>query len=87
MSGTNIVGIEPGKLHYIMTNKKTQEVTEGVLECDAAVICTGITARPSEDLQEKCKELGVPFNVIGDAAGARDARIATQEGYEVGMSI
>lgn len=87
MSGTNVTGIEPGKVHYVMSDKKTKTVTEGTLECDAVVICTGITSRSSSDLQSKCEELKIPFNVIGDAAKARDGRIATLEGYEVGMAI
>lgn len=87
MNGTNITAIEDGKLHYIMTNKKTKEVTEGVLECDSVVICTGITARPSAELQAKCEELQIPCNVIGDAKVARTALDATAEGYRVGLAI
>lgn len=87
MNGTNITSIEPGKLNYVMTNKKTKEVTEGVLECDSVVVCTGITSNPSEDLQVKCKELEIPCSVIGDAAAARTALDATGEGYKVAMAI
>lgn len=87
MSGTNVTAIEPGKLHYQMINRKTKEVIEGVLECDSTIICTGITSNPSEDLQCKCKELGIPYNVIGDAVSARTALDATAEGYKVGMAI
>lgn len=87
MSGTNVLSIEPGKLNYQMSDRKTGTVTDGTLECDAVVICTGITARGSEDLKGKCEELGIPVDVIGDAAGARDLRIATCEGYEAGMAI
>ena len=87
MSGTNVTGLEEGKVHYQISDKKTKQVTEGILECDAVVICTGITSRPSDDLKAKCEELNIPYNVIGDAAKARDARIATFEGYEVGMAI
>ena len=87
MSGTNVTALEQGKVHYIMTDRKTKEVTQGVLECDAAVICTGITARPSDGLKARCEELGIPVEVIGDAAGARDCTIATREGYDAGMAI
>lgn len=87
MSGTNISAIEPGKLHYQMSDRKTKQVTEGVLECDSVVVCTGITARPSEDLQDKCKELEIPCSVIGDAKAARTALDAVAEGYRVGMEI
>lgn len=87
MAGTNVTSIEQGKINYEMTDNKTKEVSEGNLECDAVVICTGITSRPSKDLQSKCEELNIPHHVIGDAAKARDARIAAFEGYEAGMSI
>ncbi len=87
MPGTNVVGFEPGKLHYIMTDRKTKVSTQGVLDCDWAVICTGITSRPSDELKAKCEELGITVNVIGDALEARDARFATGEGAEVAMSI
>ena len=36
---------------------------------------------------EKFEELGIPVEVIGDAAGARDCTIATREGYDAGMAI
>ena len=87
MSGTNVTSIEPGKISYVMTNKKTNEVTEGVLECDSVVICTGITSRSTEDLQRKCEELKIPFDVIGDALSSRTALDATREGYKVAMTI
>ena len=45
------------------------------------------TARPSDGLKARCEELGIPVEVIGDAAGARDCTIATREGYDAGMAI
>lgn len=87
MSGTNVASIEPGKINYQMTNRKTNEIIEGSFECDAVVICTGITSRSSEDLKTKCEEAGIPVQVIGDALAARDAREATFEGYQAGISI
>lgn len=87
MAGTNVVGFEPGKVHYIMTDRKTKTSTQGVLECDYAVICTGITSRPSDELKNKCEQLGITCNVIGDALQARDARYATGEAAEVAMNI
>lgn len=87
MSGTNVTALEEGKVHYQMSDKKTKTVTDGILECDAVVVCTGIAARPSQELQEKCKELNIPFSVIGDALKARDAMVATAEGYKAGMAI
>lgn len=87
MGGTTVTAIEPGKLHYVSVNRRTKEKTEGSFACDKVVICTGITARNSDDLQAKCTELGIPMQVIGDAKQARDLRVATGEGYKAGMSI
>lgn len=87
MSGTEITGFEPGKVQYAMSDRKTKEVHKGAFDCDAVVICTGITTRPSEDLQAKCKELNISFDLIGDAVAARDALKATKEGYEVAMAL
>ena len=47
----------------------------------------GITARPSDALQAKCAELGIPAHVIGDAKQARTALWATREAAEVAMEI
>jgi NAD(H)-dependent 7alpha-hydroxy-3-oxo-delta4-cholenoic acid oxidoreductase len=51
------------------------------------VVCTGIGSRPSDELQAKCTELGIPFDVIGDAKSARMALDATAEAYKVGTTI
>lgn len=87
MPGTDVKEIKDGVIHYDMTDKKTKEIIPGTLECDSVVICTGITSRPTGDLQAKCEEMGIPYNVIGDAVKARDARIATLEGYQAAMEI
>lgn len=87
MSGALVTSLEAGKVNYEITDRKTKEVSQGTLECDAVVICTGITSRPCEELKAKCEASGIPVQVIGDAAAARDAREATFEGYEAAMSL
>ena len=88
MSGTTVLGIENGKkVHYVITDRKTKETTQGSADFDAVVICMGITARPSDALQAKCAELGIPAHVIGDAKQARTALWATREAAEVAMEI
>ena len=42
---------------------------------------------PTDDLQAKCTELGIPFDVIGDSVKARMAIDATAEAYKVGMAL
>lgn len=87
MPGTNVTSLEPGKVHYEITDRKTNTVSTGVLECDNVVICTGITSRPYGELKEACDQMGVSVDVIGDALKARDARFATFEGYQAAMAI
>ena len=88
MGGTTVLGIENGKtVHYVITDRKTKETTQGSADFDAVVICMGITARGSEELQAKCAELSIPCHVIGDAKQARTALWATREAAEVALAI
>ena len=88
MSGTAVLGIEDGKkVHFVVTDRKTKESTQGSADFDAVVICMGITARGSEDLQAKCAELGMPCHVIGDAKQARTALWATREAAKVALDM
>ena len=87
----NVTEIDGHTVKYSQTvvNRQTKErtVTEKTAEFDSVVICTGITARPSDDLKAECEKLGVPAHVIGDAKQARTALWATREAYEVAMEI
>lgn len=88
MSGTAVLGIEDGrKVHYVITDRKTKESTQGSAEFDAVVICMGITARGSDELQARCAELNIPCHVIGDAKQARTALWATREAAKVAMNM
>ena len=57
------------------------------LECDNVVIAMGSKARPSEDLQDKCKEMDIPCFVVGDAANAGLALLSSAQGAEAAMKI
>lgn len=87
MGGTTVLGIDGKTVHYVITDRKTKETTEGSADFDAIVICMGITARGSEDLQAKCAELDIPCQVIGDAKQARTALWATREAAKVALSL
>ncbi len=87
LSGSRVVEFAPGKVRYQFTDRKSGNVENGEVACDAAVVCTGIVSRPYGDLKAKCEELKIPVTVIGDAKEARDGLMATKEGYEAGMSI
>jgi len=88
---SNVTAIEGNTVKYTVTavNRATKEktVTEASADFDYVVICTGITSRPSDDLQAKCAELGIPAHVIGDAKKARTALWATREAYQVASQI
>lgn len=87
MAGTNVTKLEAGKVYYEMTDRKSKEIIPGSFDCDAVVICSGITSRPCSGLKDRCDQLGIPVETIGDAVKARDARFATGEGYKAAMSI
>lgn len=87
MGGTTVLGIDGKTVHYVITDRKTKETTQGSADFDAVIICTGITARGSEDLQAKCAELNIPCQVIGDAKQARTALWATREAAKVAMEM
>ena len=82
-----VTEIQDHKILYKVTDRKTKKVTDKEMSFDALVVCTGIKARSSEDLQARCAELGIPADVIGDAVKARMGIDATREAYELAMSI
>lgn len=84
---SKVYEIQDGKVLYKATNPKTKAVTEKEKEFDYLVVCTGNKSLPTDDLQAKCTELGVPFDVIGDAKAPGMGIDATKDGYEVGMKI
>ncbi len=88
---SKVTAIDGHTVHYTVTkvNRATKEktVTDMTQDFDSVVICTGITSRPSDDLQAKCAELGIKAHVIGDAKKARTALWATREAFEVANEI
>ena len=64
--------------------------TEGRREeipAQTVVAAVGATSRPSAALEEKCRKLGIPCHVIGDAVRARRALDATAEAAAVARMI
>lgn len=87
VSFAKIYEIQDHKVLYKLSDRKTKKISDKEKPFDALVICTGTVANPSEELQAKCTELGIPFDVIGDARKAGMGIDATAEAYEVGMKI
>jgi len=71
-------------------NKVLVEGPEGEkkLDADLVVMAIGSKPVPSDDLQETCRKLSIPFYVIGDALAApRLAMNAIHEGYRAALEI
>lgn len=81
-----VVSVEGNTINYKFTDKfkKTSDKTR---HFDTLVVATGMVSRPTEELTAKCEELGIPYDVIGDAKKARMGIDATAEAYEVGMKL
>jgi len=59
---------------------------ETTAEADAVILCTGQKSIPSE-LPELLDEIGIPYDVIGDAVRPRRFISATFEGYCAGVNL
>ncbi|WP_303861476.1 FAD-dependent oxidoreductase [Alkalibaculum bacchi] len=65
--------------------EKDGEKTE--IECDNVVIAIGSRSNNSENIILTCKELNIPYHIIGDACKARRALNAVAEANEVARQI
>ena len=74
------------ELTYTLINKAKKKV-EKTRHFDTLVVAVGTTSRPTDALVAKCEELGIPYDVIGDAKQPRMAIDATAEAYEIGTRI
>lgn len=83
---SKVTAIDGRTITYKFTDKfkKTSEKTR---EFDTLVVAVGTTSRPTEALTAKCEELGIAFDVIGDAKKVRMGIDATADAYEAGMRI
>ena len=83
---SKVVSIGDHELTYKFTgrDKKTVEKTR---HFDTLVIAFNTVSYPTADLTAKCEELGIAYDVIGDAKEVRMGIDATAEAYEVGMRI
>lgn len=83
---SKVVSIEDHTINYKFTDKfkKTSDKTR---HFDTLIVATGTTSRSTEGLTAKCEELGIPYDVIGDAKKVRMGIDATADAYEVGMRV
>ena len=83
---SKVTAIADHTITYKFTDKfkKTSEKTR---QFDTLVVATGTTSRPTEALVSKCDELGIAYDVIGDAKKVRMGIDATADAYAVGTTI
>ena len=83
---SKVTAIADHTITYKFTDKfkKTSEKTR---QFDTLVVATGTTSRSTEALVSKCDELGIAYDVIGDAKKVRMGIDATADAYAVGTTI
>lgn len=83
---SNITAIGDHEITYKFTDK-FKKTTEKTRHFDTLVVAVGTTSRPTAALTAKCEELGIPYDVIGDAKQVGMSIDASRDAYEVGMKL
>lgn len=76
-----VTAIQPGKV----IGEKNGEQVE--YPCDWAVLAIGSRKRDGSALESTCRELGIGYIALGDAAGARRAMNATREAFDAALRM
>ncbi|MEG2038987.1 MAG: FAD-dependent oxidoreductase [Oscillospiraceae bacterium] len=63
------------------------KTTEASVPYDAVVLGEGAESMPSDEIQNKCKELGIPCHVIGDAKNVESILWATNAAANVALDV
>lgn len=83
---SKVVSVEGNTINYKFTDK-FKKTSDKSRHFDTLVVAFGMVSRPIENLTAKCDELGIAYDVIGDAKAPRMGIDATAEAYEVGMKL
>lgn len=83
---SKVVSVEGNTINYKFTDK-FKKTSDKSRHFDTLVVAFGMVTRPIENLTAKCEELGIAYDVIGDAKAPRMGIDATAEAYEVGMKL
>ena len=83
---STITSIGDHEITYTFVNKARKKA-EKTRHFDTLVVAMGEKSNDSSALVAKCDELGIPYDVIGDAKKPGMAIDATAAAYEVGMRI
>ena len=81
VTGAKVVQIKENEVVYV------KDETETSVNCDAVVIALGATSVALEDVQSKCRDLEIPFHIIGYAKSPRVALNTTLEGIEIALNL
>lgn len=83
---SNVISIGDHEITYKFTDK-SRKTSEKTRHFDTLVISIGTTSRPTEAITTKCDELGITYDVIGDAKKVGMGIDATADAYAIGMSV
>jgi NAD(H)-dependent 7alpha-hydroxy-3-oxo-delta4-cholenoic acid oxidoreductase len=83
---SNVTSIEDHTINYKFTDK-FKKTSDKSRHFDTLVVATGAVSRPTAALTAKCEELGIAYDVIGDAKKVGMGIDATADAYEVGTRI
>ena len=74
------------KISYSYINKDKKEAVK-TRHFDTLVIAVGAKHKPTSEFTDKCQELGIPYDVIGDAKAPRMAIDAAEDAFKTAMEI
>ena len=77
---SKVTSIEDHTINYKFTDK-FKKTSDKSRHFDTLVVATGTVSRPTADLTAKCEELGIAYDVIGDAKQVRMGLDATADAY------
>ena len=83
---SKVTSVEDHTLNYKFTDK-FKKTSDKSRHFDTLVVAFGTVSRPTADLTAKCEELGIAYDVIGDAKEVRMGLDATADAYAVAMTI
>ncbi|MCI7742671.1 MAG: FAD-dependent oxidoreductase [Clostridiales bacterium] len=83
---SKVTSVEDHTLNYKFTDK-FKKTSDKSRHFDTLVVAFGTVSRPTADLTAKCEELGIAYNVIGDAKEVRMGLDATADAYAVALTV
>jgi 2,4-dienoyl-CoA reductase-like NADH-dependent reductase (Old Yellow Enzyme family)/NADPH-dependent 2,4-dienoyl-CoA reductase/sulfur reductase-like enzyme len=79
MFGAAVTRIEPDAVFFVQKDQERRE--------PAAMVVTAMGARSENDLETAIKDLGIPYQTVGDAGSPRRLLEAIHEGHKAGSEL